>query len=208
MAIPPKPSVFAGDHLALDFLNSRVGTNVESQDRLAGGASFLQWLLDVGAIDSTVFQSFLGASTSLEDAAEEARGLRLWLLGLFDEDTGIPSRQKFEASIGVLNQLLARDSTFHAVEVTGDPDGEKILKLHIERRWTDATSLLQPIAIAIGDLFCNASLHLIKQCNASDCVLYFYDRTKAHRRRWCNMATCGNRAKAAANRARKGQAAK
>jgi predicted RNA-binding Zn ribbon-like protein len=32
----------------------------------------------------------------------------------------------------------------------------------------------------------------------------FHDFTKAHTRRWCRMAVCGNRAKAAAHRARRG----
>ncbi|MGO9268383.1 MAG: CGNR zinc finger domain-containing protein [Candidatus Binataceae bacterium] len=31
----------------------------------------------------------------------------------------------------------------------------------------------------------------------------FLDRTKAHARRWCSMAVCGNRAKAA-HRSRRG----
>jgi len=32
--------------------------------------------------------------------------------------------------------------------------------------------------------------------------MWFYDRTKSHRRRWCSMALCGNRAKARAHRER------
>jgi predicted RNA-binding Zn ribbon-like protein len=32
-------------------------------------------------------------------------------------------------------------------------------------------------------------------------VLWFFDRTKSHRRRWCSMAVCGNRHKAARFRA-------
>ena len=32
--------------------------------------------------------------------------------------------------------------------------------------------------------------------------LWFLDVSKAHARRWCNMAVCGSRAKAAAHRAR------
>ncbi|WP_443691321.1 CGNR zinc finger domain-containing protein [Pseudomonas sp.] len=34
----------------------------------------------------------------------------------------------------------------------------------------------------------------IKQCEG--CTWLFIDTSKNHRRRWCSMATCGNRAKA------------
>ena len=45
----------------------------------------------------------------------------------------------------------------------------------------------------------------IRQCAHPECVLYFYDDSKAGRRRWCSMAACGNRMKVAAyaRRARK-----
>jgi len=38
---------------------------------------------------------------------------------------------------------------------------------------------------------------LTRKCEHPECTLWFYDRTKAHRRRWCSMALCGNRAKVA-----------
>ncbi|MDX3854896.1 CGNR zinc finger domain-containing protein [Streptomyces sp. AK02-01A] len=38
----------------------------------------------------------------------------------------------------------------------------------------------------------------------TDWLLWFYDRTKSHRRRWwwCSMETCGNRTKVRARRSR------
>jgi predicted RNA-binding Zn ribbon-like protein len=36
----------------------------------------------------------------------------------------------------------------------------------------------------------------IRQCQHPACVLWFYDTTRNETRRWCSMATCGNRAKA------------
>jgi predicted RNA-binding Zn ribbon-like protein len=46
----------------------------------------------------------------------------------------------------------------------------------------------------------NASL--VKQCAGPGCTLWFLDRTKAHARRFCSAAACGNRAKVAAFRER------
>jgi predicted RNA-binding Zn ribbon-like protein len=76
------------------------------------------------------------------------------------------------------------------------------LRLRRVRRWTTPEQLLLPLAEAIGDLVCNADFRLIRACEGAACSLTFLDRTKAHARRWCSMAVCGNRAKAAAHRAR------
>ena len=42
----------------------------------------------------------------------------------------------------------------------------------------------------------------IKVCDNDRCRWVFYDTSRTARRRWCDMATCGNRAKAARHRAR------
>jgi predicted RNA-binding Zn ribbon-like protein len=42
----------------------------------------------------------------------------------------------------------------------------------------------------------------IKVCESDRCNWVFYDTSRTSRRRWCDMATCGNRAKAARHRAR------
>jgi len=36
----------------------------------------------------------------------------------------------------------------------------------------------------------------IRACAGHDCVLHFYDTSRAGKRMWCSMAGCGNRAKA------------
>jgi predicted RNA-binding Zn ribbon-like protein len=38
---------------------------------------------------------------------------------------------------------------------------------------------------------------LVRKCEGTTCTLWFLDVSKAHARRWCSMAVCGNRAKAA-----------
>ena len=41
----------------------------------------------------------------------------------------------------------------------------------------------------------------IRVCDSDTCRWVFYDTSRTGRRRWCDMATCGNRAKAARHRA-------
>jgi predicted RNA-binding Zn ribbon-like protein len=56
------------------------------------------------------------------------------------------------------------------------------------------------IAWAALDLFRGDELSRLKQCPPDDCQWLFIDRTKNLSRRWCDMATCGNRAKKHAHR--------
>ncbi len=66
------------------------------------------------------------------------------------------------------------------------------------------TALLGPITASALELFLSSDLSRLKQCPASDCGWLFYDRSKNNSRRWCDMATCGNRQKAAKFRAESG----
>ena len=43
---------------------------------------------------------------------------------------------------------------------------------------------------------------VLKWCADDTCTRAFVDRSRGHRRRWCDMAGCGDRAKAAAYRSR------
>ncbi|MFD1663471.1 CGNR zinc finger domain-containing protein [Streptomyces caeni] len=42
----------------------------------------------------------------------------------------------------------------------------------------------------------------IRSCSHGSCILHFFDTSRNGTRRWCSMATCGNRAKASRHYAR------
>jgi predicted RNA-binding Zn ribbon-like protein len=52
------------------------------------------------------------------------------------------------------------------------------------------------------DLHGDADRPLLSRCADDRCTRPFVDRSRGHRRRWCGMRGCGDRAKAAAYRAR------
>ena len=64
---------------------------------------------------------------------------------------------------------------------------------------------LAPIARAIADLAVSGRSVEIGKCANPRCVLYFRDRSRTRRRRWCSMAVCGNRMKVAAHVRRHGR---
>ncbi|MNH42693.1 CGNR zinc finger [compost metagenome] len=68
-----------------------------------------------------------------------------------------------------------------------------------------AEQYLAPLAESAAELMAEGDFDLVRVCEHPDCVLWFYDRTKSHRRRWCSMALCGNRHKVAEFRKRKQQ---
>jgi len=64
---------------------------------------------------------------------------------------------------------------------------------------------LAPIARAIADLVVSGRGVEIGKCANPRCLLYFRDRSRTRRRRWCAMAVCGNRMKVAAHIRRHGR---
>jgi predicted RNA-binding Zn ribbon-like protein len=57
-------------------------------------------------------------------------------------------------------------------------------------------ALLAPVIWSAGDLLAGARRAKLRQCANPRCLWLFLDDSKAGTRRWCSMASCGNRAKA------------
>src|SRR5262249_31526717 len=120
--------------------------------------------------------------------------------GFVTRHMGKPITAGAAKGLGPLNDLLAGGDSYPVIGATGVEQG---LQLRRVRRWESSEELLQPLAESAADLICSVDFRLIRACRGSVCTLLFLDQTKAHSRRWCSMAVCGNRAKAAAHRARK-----
>jgi predicted RNA-binding Zn ribbon-like protein len=56
--------------------------------------------------------------------------------------------------------------------------------------------LMWPPAQAAADLLTSRELSLVRFCEAPDCEWLFLDHSRNRSRRWCDMTSCGNRAKA------------
>jgi predicted RNA-binding Zn ribbon-like protein len=73
-------------------------------------------------------------------------------------------------------------------------------------RWHTRTNradrLLFTIALDAADLLLSADRDRLRVCDGAGCGWFFFDRSKAGRRRWCNMTACGNRVKVRSYRAR------
>ena len=164
------PAFFTGDHLALDFVNSRSTPLGVWTEWLRNGIELLDWLEEAGAIegeDAARFREDAGARKALDDVAERARTLREWLRGFVARHAGREIGAKAAAELGPLNDLLARSDSYWQVEAGGErgaaPASEEgPLRLRRVRRWTTPEQLLQPLAEAIADLVCNEDFRLIR----------------------------------------------
>jgi predicted RNA-binding Zn ribbon-like protein len=59
-----------------------------------------------------------------------------------------------------------------------------------------APALLAPVLWSAGDLLAGAARRDVRRCANDQCLWLFLDHSKGGTRRWCDMASCGNRAKA------------
>lgn len=64
-------------------------------------------------------------------------------------------------------------------------------------------AVLWPIARSAAELLASDQLPFVRTCEFETCRWFFLDTSKNHRRQWCDMAKCGNRAKARRFYARK-----
>ena len=195
------PAIRLGDHLALDFLNTVASPKGSPVDWIPDGKSLIAWLVETGVLDQVAADRILAwrSEAELDRAAKEARELREWFRALLGKVKASGRAAMRTSEVARLNEAMGHDAMFHRIE-PGDTTGS--FHMVTARRWRNASEFLAPIASAMGELICDADLGLIRQCENHACTIWFYDRTKGHRRRWCSQAFCGNRAKVAAFRER------
>lgn len=200
---PQAPAMFLADSAGLDFLNS-IATPVDVPvDWIDDGPGLLAWLRQSGLVPAEVLEEIRRTAMpgELDAVAAQARALREWFRGFVAERKGAPLDSKCLTALEPLSRLLARDQSYLAIvprqaQETGAAEG---ISLKPMRRWTSPESLLQPIGEALARLISEEDFTYVKACEGPACTLLFADHTKGHRRRWCSMAVCGNRAKQAAH---------
>ncbi|HWW63033.1 MAG TPA: CGNR zinc finger domain-containing protein [Thermoanaerobaculia bacterium] len=128
-----------------------------------------------------------GFDVNARGALREVKAFRATLRAMFLRIAGGGKARRSE--LEAINEVLARGRGALRLE------SEKgSLRLRFKGGERDPLFLL---ARATAELLAGAELARIRQCEGSGCILLFYDTTKSHTRRWCSMAVCGNRMKAA-----------
>lgn len=179
---------FLADDLALDFLNTRVSVGGKMVDLLQTDHDVLAWLADAGFSAPNVAGNQPPLSL-VSDARVLRENIRLLIESRKAGRRGDPS---------VLNKFLSYGQSYPRL-VWSSP---RSLKIERVCQQCTSESILAPIAEAAAVLLSSVDFRLVKRCEGKECVLWFLDKTKSHRRRWCSVKICGNRHKVAAFRKR------
>ncbi|MBI3965405.1 MAG: CGNR zinc finger domain-containing protein [Chloroflexi bacterium] len=198
---PRSRFLFRGGHPSLDFVNTVSTRDGDLVDRLVGFDDLLTWLVEADLLDARKAAEAKRRWAESETATRvvaEARALRAAVRELADSLTS--TREASAESLVTLNRCLQQRVGYpQVVRVAGR------YQRRIQAEYAEGVQLLGPVAEAALALLVDLAPTLVKRCGNPACVLFFYDTTKNHRRRWCSMATCGNRSKAAAHRQRRSQ---
>lgn len=170
------PRPLTGEPLSLDLVNTEWMQRGERQDLLAEPAGVRLWLASVGLADAS---SGPYARAALLEAR---RALRAAL-----------ERPDDPRSRDALNAVLAHGHVHNRLGQHGPEDIVEIADPSWQTAWAAANDYLRLL---------RGGPERVRACAHPDCILYFLDTSKSGGRRWCSMATCGNRAKAQRHHAR------
>lgn len=184
---------FVGGHPALDFLNTVVDSGkTRDINKVPDWNAVQSWAIGSDLLSDAELERFL-KNGSLDGADELTELIRLReiayaaMLDLTGKET--PNRDAMDILEHHIRAAIER-GTFDVYNgrFNWRPNAET------KHRWTDAVSL------ALEQLLRSDDLNRVRQCVR--CTWFFIDRGRGTGRRWCDMRTCGNRAKAEAFRSR------
>ncbi len=181
-----------------DFLNTADIENGFPVEKLPSLDDALDWFLERGLIHHEGADRIKGKVATDPEAVE--KGLDRV------HDVRDALREVAEAivekRVPKASALATVNRTLHArqvIELVPGPEGCYVDHRHIGDPIDDA---LARIADPLVSELTGGTPERIRICASDTCQWIFYDASRTGRRRWCDMATCGNRAKAARYRAR------
>jgi predicted RNA-binding Zn ribbon-like protein len=185
----------------LDFANTLNGSRAEPKETLHGYADLVAWSRSAGLVDGRAADGLLAVAERDPAGAaatfDRAIALREAIFRLFAAVAG--GRATDPADLATLNAALA--TALGQLQVEPTPAGFA---------WTwrgdDGAPPLErplwPLAWAAADLLAGDQAGRVRTCASPTCDWLFIDHSRNRSRRWCDMADCGNRAKARRHYAR------
>jgi predicted RNA-binding Zn ribbon-like protein len=178
--------------LCLDFVNTLEDRARAETELLQGYGDLLRFAAQAGILG---VQDVADLESRSQDRPEEVarafrRALRLRDAVYRLITCAIGEGEAPSADVEVVNRELARA----LAELRLEPRAG-----HCGWSWADSEDparLLRPILRSAAELLTSDDVRLVRECGSESCTWLFLDRSRNHSRRWCDMKTCGNRAKA------------
>jgi predicted RNA-binding Zn ribbon-like protein len=179
--------------VCLDFINTL-------DDRLSGAPKDLlkdyvdlaRFGEDTGTLSDLQVDRLMTRSMQHPDAAKRALASAIQLREAISEIFYALATKKPvpAASLVILNQHV-QEAAQHLMLVPG----RRRFDWKFESDSYDLFAPLWPIARDAAELLASERLEYVRACASKTCEWIFLDESKNHRRRWCDMTKCGNRAK-------------
>ncbi len=185
--------------LCLDYVNTVTwdGPEMVRDDQIRGYGFLLDWAVERGALAESAAERLREEAAADADARRRALG-RAWSLrrALHDCLRAAARREAPpEASISYINAAIGDSPTFL---LAPRADG-----IAFTIPAGPSPDLLRPILRSALHLLSSPDVARLRECAAERCGRLYLDHTKNSSRRWCDMDTCGNRAKARRHQARR-----
>ena len=194
--------LFVGNHLALDFLNTKLVLAEGPKELLPDVDALVRWLVASGLLTKQKgnalgkkWRKTSQGAVALRELLKFRERLRAMVVR---QEAGLTASGAFVAE---LNALLKQHPSVIAVQRKGEKLGLKpVFELD------NPADIWAPIAIAVAELLLDVAPLRLRKCEA--CIVHFLDTSKKGSRRWCSMNICGNKIKVAAYQERKRAAGK
>jgi predicted RNA-binding Zn ribbon-like protein len=172
---------FVTGNPALDYVATVSERGTTHDEQIAVPEDLADWIAQAGLVDGEVAVT--------REGLERAKAVREALFALI--------------AAAIDGQPSPADALSAVNEAASAPPPIVGLTAHGLRREGDLDAVLSALARAALELLGDPERARLKWCAAERCTRPFVDRSRGGRRRWCGMAGCGDRAKAAAYRARR-----
>jgi predicted RNA-binding Zn ribbon-like protein len=188
----------AGLQDGLDFINTLELERGRPVDALADLPSALTWLRQHDLLhgDAVARYSARAAADSALAAKtlERVRRTRAAMRDLVDAT--VEHRPPAREHLAEINRALR---THYVYVLVPAPDGVSLDHRH---EGDPVEGALARLAESIAREVSQGHVERLRTCADESCRWAFFDTSRTGRRRWCDMSTCGNRAKAARHRER------
>jgi predicted RNA-binding Zn ribbon-like protein len=187
---PVEPEPGSEPELFIDFANTLVLNDGRPTDRVGGADAMRRWL-----VERSLAASNRTTGAQMERELPAFRELRDLVRDLVARQAA--GRPPTTRQLRSLNGVLRAGTHYHQLKV--DRSGERFC---IGQVGDDMAQARAAIAGSLAHYLADHDRNRLRVCADHGCRWLFVDRSPAGRRRWCDMRTCGNRAKVARHRAR------